>query len=148
MLKSEKVEKDIKLPGASREGRPIEIVLAVLSVFSSQGKKEVSLSELQETIAEFQRQFRHVGYSFSSRFLYSLDLLSDLKNLIYNGYIHQYNYRHDGFLPKRFLALTPLGKGRGWKILEMLSEDAVQSLQSAVMIAVKNYESRWRLWSR
>ena len=148
MLKSERAGKDIKLPGRTKEGRPIEMLLATLCVFSREGKKEISLSELQESIAEFQQHFRPLGYSYSSRFLYSLDVLSDLEDLSYRGYVRHYNYRHDSFLPKRFLTLTPLGKGRGWKILEMLSDDETQSLQNAVMTAIKNYEGRWRLWSR
>lgn len=148
MLKTEQVDKAIKLPGKIKKGRPIEILLATLCVFSRQGKDEVSLSEFQESIAEFQREFLPLGYSYSSRFLYSLDVLTDLKELYYSGYIRQYNYRHDAFLPKKFLSLTSLGKGRGWKMLEMLSDDEIQSLQSAAKTAIKNHESRWRLWSR
>lgn len=148
MLTSEQIDKEIRLPGRSKEGRPIEILLATLCVFANQGKDEVSLSEFQESIAEFQRESVPLGYSYSSRFLYSLDLLTDLKDLHYGGYIRQYNYRHDSFLPKKFLSLTPLGKGRGWKILEMLSDDERQSLHSVAKTAIKNHESRWRLWSR
>jgi len=148
MLKSEQVGTGIKLPGRTKEGRPIEILLATMCIFSKQGKDEVSLSEFQESIAEFQRECLSLGYSFSSRFLYSLDLLTDLKDLHYGGYIRQYNYRHDSFLPKKFLNLTPLGKGRGWKILGMLSDDEIRSLQNAAKTAIKNHESRWRLWSR
>lgn len=148
MLKTEQVDKAIKLPGKIKEGRPIEILLATLCVFSRQGKDEVSLSEFQESIAEFQREFTALGYTYSSRFLYSLDVLTDLKELYYNGYIRQYNYRHDAFLPKKFLTLTPLGKGRGRKILNMLSVDQVQGLNNAVTTAIANHKLRWRLWSR
>jgi len=147
-LKSEQISKEVKLPGRTREGRPIEILLATLCGFSKQGKEEVSVSEIQESIAVFQQEFSSIGYSYSRRFLYSLDLLSDLKDLHHRGYIHQYNYRHDAFLPKRFLALTALGKGRGWKILEMLSDEEMHSLQSAIMVAIRNHEDRWRLWAR
>lgn len=148
MLKTEQVDKAIKLPGKIKEGRPIEILLATLCVFSRQGKDEVSLSEFQESIAEFQREFTALGYTYSSRFLYSLDVLTDLKELYYSGYIRQYNYRHDAFLPKKFLTLTPLGKGRGRKILDMLSVDQVQGLNNAVTTATANHKLRWRLWSR
>lgn len=148
LIKSKEIDKEIRLPGRSKEGRPIEILLATLCIFAKQGKDEVSLSEFQESIAEFQREFVPLGYSYSSRFMYSLDLLTDLKDLHYGGYIRQYNYRHDSFLPKKFLSLTPLGKGRGWKILKMLSDDEIQSLQNAAKTAVKNHENRWRLWSR
>ncbi len=146
--KSRQIDEGIKLPGRTKEGRPIEILLAALCVFYRLGKEEVSLSELQETIAEFQQRFRSLGYSYSSRFLYSLDVLSDLEDLSYRGYTRHYNYRHDAFLPKRFLTLRPLGKGRGRKILEMLSTKQMQNLQDAVVTAIENHESRWRLWSR
>lgn len=146
MLKSEKA--DIKLPGRTKEDRPLDMLLAVLCVFSRQGKDEVSISEFQESIVEFQREFQMMGYTYSSRFLYSLDVLADLKDLWHDGYIRQYNYRHDAFLPKRFLALAPRGKGRGCKILDMLSSDQIQSLQSVVAKAIENHKLRWRLWSR
>jgi len=142
------IKKDIKLKGRSKEGRPIEMLLAALCVFSKQGKDEVSLSELQESIAEFQREFQTLGYTYSSRFLYSFDILDDLKELYFNSSIRQYNYRHDSFLPKRFLALTRLGKGRGTKILDRLSEDEMENLTSAVAKAIENHELRWRLWAR
>lgn len=148
MIKSEEAGKETKLPGRTKEGRPIEILLATLCVFSKQGKDEVSVSEFQESIAEFQRKFPALGYSFSERFLFSLDLLSDLKELDYRGYIQDYHYRLDALLPKRFVALTALGKGQGTKILGMLTDDIVESLANAVKIAMRNYEERWRLWAR
>ena len=148
MLSREQVDNGIKVSGRSKEGRPIEVLLATICIFSKQGKDEVSLSEFQESISEFQREFPMLGYTYSSKFLNSLDVLRDLKDLYHNGYIHQYNYRHDSFLPKRFLKLTSLGKGRGSKILDMLSSEEIQSLESAVIRAIENHKRRWRLWSR
>lgn len=148
MFKSEQVGKDVKLPGRTKEGRPIEILLATMCMFSKQGEDEVSLAEFQESIAEFQKKIPSLGYTYSSRFLYSLDVLTDLKELYHDGYIRQYNYRHDSFLPKRFIALAPLGKGRGCKILDLLSADEIQSLENAVTKAIENHKLRWRLWSR
>ncbi len=147
MLKSKERGKGIELPGRTKEGRPLEILLVVLFIFSKQGRDEVSLSEFQESIAEFQREFP-LGYSFSERFLLSSDLLSDLKDLDYQGYIRDYHYRLDALLPKRFLSLTALGRGRGKKVLETLASDAVDELTNAVKIAMKNYQERWRLWAR
>jgi len=148
MLKSRQVSKDVKLPGRTKEGRPIEILLAVLCIFSKQGKDEVSLSEFQESIAEFQQVCTNLGYSFSERFLLSSDLLSDLKELDYRGYIRDYHYRLDDLLPKRFLALTPLGRGQGNKLLKIIPNDITEKLKNAVNLAIKNYEERWRLWAR
>lgn len=148
MFKSEQVTENIKLLGRTKEGRPIEILLATMCMFSKQGKDEVNLSEFQESIAEFQREYPTLGYSFSERFLLSLDLLSDLKHLEYRGYIHDYHYRLDALLPKRFLTLTALGRGQGNKVLQMLIDDTLETLTNAVKLAMRNYKERWRLWAR
>lgn len=147
-MKSEQIGKEVKLPGRTREGRPIEILLATLCVFSKHGKEEVSVSEFHESIAEFQRDFLSLGYSFSERFLFSVDLLSDLEDLKYRGYVREYHYRLDALLPKRFLALTALGKGQGNRILRTLPDDFVETLANAAEIAMRNYQVRWRLWAR
>lgn len=148
MLRVRHRSKEAQLPGRTKEGRPIEMLLAALCVFSRLGKEEVSLSELQESIAEFQQHFHWLGYSYSDRFLYSLDLLLDLQDLQYHAYVRQYHYRHDAFLPKSFVGLSPFGRVRGYKVLETLSEEVVQGLDNAVSIALRNYENRWRLWAR
>jgi hypothetical protein len=125
----------------------VNILLAALYIFSEQRRDEISISEFQESISEFQREFP-IGYSFSERFLLSSDLLYDLKNLDYQGYIRDYHYRLDGLLPKRFLALTALGRGAGKKALQVLTTSEAKSLTEAVETAMKNYKERWRLWLR
>jgi len=148
MLQSERVKKGIRLSGGSEKTSPTDVLLAAMCIFSKEGKAEVSLSEFQESIAEFQRGFPSLGYSFSQRFLFSLDLLADLKDLDYRGYIRDYHYRLDALLPKRFLALTALGRGQGNRVLPTLTEDVVNSLTRAVKIGMSNYDQRWRLWAR
>ncbi|MBM3141696.1 MAG: hypothetical protein FJ005_01425 [Chloroflexi bacterium] len=151
MLKSEQVDKEIKLSGGSKERYPIDridILLAAMRIFSKEGRDEVSFSEFQESIAEFQREFPSLGYAFAERFLLSLDLLTDLSNLDYRGYIRDYHCRLDALLPKRFLSLTALGRGQGNKVLQTLTDDVVDSLTRAVKISIKNYNERWRLWAR
>lgn len=147
MLKSEQASKDIKFPGRTKQGRPIEILLAAVYIFSKQGKEEISLSEFQECISVFQKEFS-LGYNFSEHFLCSVDLLTDLGDLTRERYIRQYIYRHDNLLPKRFLSLMPLGKGRGNKIVETLSRDTAEALENAVAIAIRNYKETWRSWAR
>lgn len=148
MLKSEQIGNEIRLPSRTKEDRPLGVLLATLLVFSKQGRDEVSLAEFQESIAEFQQKYPPLSYSFSERFLLSSDLLSDLKDLDYRGYIRDYHYRLDSLLPKRFLALTALGRGLGSKFLQTLTEDVVVDLTNAVTIATKHYKERWRLWAR
>ena len=143
-----RTKKDIKSEGSIKKNPPKEMLLATLCIFSRKGKDEVSLSELQESIAEYQKEFPKLGYTYSNNFLYSLEVLNDLKELDYNSYIRRHHYKHDSFLPKRFLSLTKLGKGRGSKILEKLSESEMQYLVGAVGKAIENHEHRWRLWAR
>lgn len=151
MLKSQQLDKEIKLLGGNKEHYPIdriEMLLAVMCIFSKEGKIEVNFSEFQESIGELQREFPSLGYSFSERFLFSSDLMSDLKDLEYRGYIHDYHYKLDGLLPKRFMTLTALGRGKGSKILQTLTDDIVNSLTRAVEVAITNYNKRWRLWTK
>ena len=148
MLTLKRKSKTLGFPGRTRKGRPFEVILATLSVFGDIGRKEISLTEFQESIAEFQRIFATLGYDYSSRFCYSLDLLSDLEDLVYHGYVHQYQYKYDGFLPNRYLALTTLGKGRGNKIVKLISEDTLEKLKRSVNKAEQDYKSKWRLWAR
>lgn len=114
-------------------------------LFHRRGREEVSLSELLECVAKSPSLFE---YSFSERFLYSMDLLSDLRKLDYQGYIDRYKYRRDAFLPKNFIRLTALGKGRSRRILKQFSKETIDSLENSVLTAMKNREERWRLWSR
>lgn len=130
-----------------KQSSPLDTIIAILHLFSRNGEEEVSLSEFQEAVAIAQQKLP-LGYTFSERFTYSLGLLSDLRDLHYRRYIRQYNYRHDAFLPKRFLILTALGKGHGSKVLKTRTDEEIASLEYAVTTAMKNYVERWRLWSR
>lgn len=129
------------------ETNKIGILLATLFVFSQHGKEEVSLSEFQESIAKFQEN-HPLGYVFSKQFLLSTDLLQDLTELDYGGYIRDYHHRLDSLLPKRFLSLTPLGRGKGKSAYESFTDILTEDLENAVTMGIKNYSERWRLWSR
>lgn len=128
------------------EKRRKDVLLSAFYLFSRLCK-EVSLSEIQDSIAEFQQKST-LGYSFSEHFRYSFDLMTDLKDLVHSGFVHEYNYRHDAFLPKRYFALTPLGIGRGKKMVSMIPPDELEDLETAVTTAIKNHKQRWHLWSR
>jgi hypothetical protein len=124
-----------------------DTLLATLYVFQEQGRKEVSLSEFNECISNLQKHLP-LNYSFSERFPFSIDLLSDLRELSYNGYIRHLRYRHDAYLPKTFLVLTQLGKGHAKKILQKLPADVYSNLKVVVANTIKDYKKRWVLWSR
>ncbi len=74
--------------------------------------------------------------------------MEDLKDLIYLGFVHEFNYRHDSFLPKRYFRLTPLGSSRGKKLIQELSPDQRRELSDAAATAISDHEQRWRLWTR
>lgn len=138
------------MPGKKAEKTRItrkEAILGMLFMFLRKDREEVSLPEIQECVAQWQQTFP-LGYQFSQRFLYSLDLFKDLTTLEYKGLIKQYTYRHDSLLPKHFLALTVLGRGYGDKALSALDEDETRTLESAVSLAMENYKQTWRLLGR
>ncbi len=139
-------KKGVRSP--SKEEQRSEMLLAALYLFSKLGRDEVSLAEFQESIAEFQQKSSSLGYSFSDRFLLSEDLLSDLEDLDYWGYIRDYHYRLDALLPKRFLSLTALGRGLGKEAFQKLAADVTGDLTNVVKLAMNNYHARWRLWVR
>lgn len=128
--------------------RHSQILLATLLIFQKHGKEEVSISEFQESISNFQQKSGLLKYKFSERFLLSPDLLSDLEHLNYRAYIRDYHYRLDSLLPKRFISLTALGRGICKKIAQTLTDRELEDLTTAVNVAMKNYQERWRLWAR
>ena len=90
VLKGEQADKDIQLSASEKEERQKEFLLATMWIFYQQGREEVSIAEFQESVAEFQKTLPSLGYSFSERFLLSPDLLYDLKELDYKGFIRDY----------------------------------------------------------
>lgn len=147
MFKSEQARKDIKVLSRKKEGRLAGILVAAMYVFSKEGRDEVSLSEFQECISELQKRFS-LGYKFSERFLCSLDLLTDLKELSRERYVRQYIYRHDAWLPKRFVRLMPLGKVYSKKIIGTFPPEMAEALNDAVKLSIRNYKSRWHSLAR
>lgn len=124
-----------------------EALLALIAEFQELGRKEVSLSEFQTAVSDWQSKFP-IRYSFSEEFLYSYELFEDLSRLEYEGEIREYNYRNDAFLPKTFIAPTATGLVLGRQVLEELSEEDRSTLEAAVRKAIEHYYATWRLWSR
>ena len=147
MLKSEQAGKDVKLQGRTKELPRREILLAMLYIFTEHGKEEVSLSEFQECVSEFQKEFP-LGYDFFETFLCALDLFTDLESLSEEGYARRYTYCHDTLLPKGFIALMPLGTRHAKNIIQSLSPGEIEALNKAVVSAISNYKKMWGLWAR
>lgn len=142
-LGKEQIKPQPKMEQSSRT----DILLAALYFFSEHGKEEVSLSEFQECVSEFQKEFP-LGYDFFETFLCSLDLFTDLENLCEEGYSRRYTYSHDTLLPKNFIRLMPLGTRRAKNIIRSLSSDKIEALNKAVVSAIGNYKKMWGLWGR
>ena len=147
MFRSEERNQQIKVSGKTKAGPRTEILLAALYLFSQHGKEEVSLSEFQECVSKFQKEFP-LGYEFFETFLCSLDLLADLENLVEQGYARRYTYSHDSLLPKNFIRLMPLGRWYVKRIISGLSPDMIEALNKAVVNAISNYKKRWGSWAR
>ena len=119
----------------------------VLYSFYVRGREEVSLPEFLECIKRVQEKIP-LKYEFSERFLYSLDLLEDLRDLEYQGFAHRFAYRHDAFLPKRYIALTGFGRSHTKKIAEKFPDEFTPILNECVSAALESSRERWRLYVR
>lgn len=147
MFRSKQKNEQIKLAGKTKEVPRSEILLATVYFFSEHGKQEVSLSEFQGCVSEFQKEFP-LGYDFFETFLASLDLFTDLESLCQEGYSRRYTYSHDSLLPKNFIRLMPLGRRRAKKIIQTLSPNIIEALNKAIISAIGNYKKTWGSWAR
>jgi len=132
-----------KIRGIQREN----FLLAILKQFQMRGKKETSLTEILESAQKLDEKIT-LDYDFHDKLLYSSAMFHDLDELIFKGYIHEIVYRHDSFLPKRYVTLTGVGNLEGKQILQNLSEETKKDLYDSVNFAMQNYVQRWRYWSR
>jgi len=125
----------------------VDFILAVLFTFEEQGRKEVSLPEFLECVARLEEELS-LGYKFSEKFVYSASLLRDMEELSFSAYVRQIRYVYDSFLPKRYLTLSALGRGRARRIVDSMPERIRGSVVDAVRYAMKAQDQRWRLWAR
>lgn len=127
--------------------REEDFLLAVLKQFQTQGKEEVSLAEVLESVQKLCEKI-DLKYNFYEKVLYSSELFRDLDELIFKGYVQEVVYAHDAFLPKRYVTLTSIGKLQAEEILKRFTENIRRFLSDSVDLAMQNYTRRWRYWSR
>ena len=124
-----------------------DLILLALNSFYEYGEREVSLSEILECFQKVRNKIP-TRYEFAERFLYSVELLDDLRDLNYYGYVRQFTYRHDAFLPKTYYTLTELGRGSSKRVSNRIPQDYVRVINDSVKSAIKNQHKRWRFWAR
>ena len=122
-------------------------ILAVLATFDTEGRAEVSLPELMECFARLGRKL-NLDYEFSKKFVYSQHLLGDMDELQQSAYLRRITYRYDAFLPKRYVTLSPLGRGRAKKVVEGLPAEMKMVIAQCVEYAMKEQDERWKVWAR
>jgi len=123
------------------------VILMLLYSFYKMGREEVSLPEFLEC-AKMAQEKIPLKYEFSERFLYSLDLLEDLRYLEYVGFAHRFAYKHDAFLPKRYITLTEFGRSHIKRIAQKLPEGIIQTLDKSVLETVRRHEEKFKLFAR
>jgi len=123
------------------------VVLMVLYSFYTKGREEVSLPEFLECIKDLQKKIP-LKYEFFDRFLYSPDLLEDLRDLEYRGYAHRFTYRHDSFIPKSYIALTGMGRAHAEKIAQKFPREYIPILEGSIKAAMQSFQEMWRIYAR
>jgi hypothetical protein len=118
------------------------IVLMTLYSFYERGKEEVSLPEFLECIKKIQEKIP-LKYEFSERFLYSLDLLEDLRDLEYRGFAHRFTYRHDAFLPKSYITLTGFGRSHAKKVAHKVPVEYLPILEKCSKAIIETHREKW-----
>lgn len=123
------------------------IILMVLYSFYERGREEVSLPEFLECIKRVQEKIP-LKYEFSERFLYSSDLLEDLRDLEYRGFAHRFTYRHDAFLPKSYITLTGFGRSHAKKVAQKIRDGYYPILEKCTDEIIETHREKWRMYTR
>jgi DNA-binding PadR family transcriptional regulator len=126
---------------------PRRILLSCLLSFVKHGQEEISLPQILDGVSHLQKSIA-LGYEFSPGFLYSPNLFTDIARLEEEGYIRQYEYAHDGFLPKSYVSLTMLGRGTAEREAKRLSQPVVTMIDEGVERAIAQHKEYWRLYAR
>lgn len=123
------------------------IILMVLYTFHKMGREEISLPEFLECVKRLQEKIP-LGYEFFERFLYSSDLMEDLRDLEFEGFSRRFTYRHDAFLPKSYIVLTDFGRLYAKKIAQRLRENYILTLEDSVNATIQSYQEKWKMYAR
>ena len=123
------------------------IILMVLYSFYERGREEISLPEFLECIKKIQEKIP-LKYEFSERFLYSSDLLEDLRDLEYRGFAHRFTYRHDAFLPKSYITLTGFGRSHAKKVVQKVPDEYPPILEKCANAIIETHREKWRVYGR
>lgn len=128
-----------------------QLLLALLALFEEheqeEQRREISLSEVLESVQEIQRGV-NLGYTFAKDVFYSRNLLQDIAWLSRRGYLDEYRYIHDSFLPKGFVRLTRVGQGEGRAKIATLPGNLREDFYRAIGIAKDRFSQRWKLFGR
>ncbi|MGD0070143.1 MAG: hypothetical protein ABSB71_01095 [Candidatus Bathyarchaeia archaeon] len=122
-------------------------IVMVLYSFLAEGRDEVSLPEFLECIESIQKEIP-LKYKFLDQFLYSPDLLEDLRDLEYRGLARRFTYRHDSFIPKSFITLTGMGKASAERIAQKFPCKYIPILENSVKAAIQNSKEMWKIYGR
>jgi DNA-binding PadR family transcriptional regulator len=128
-------------------GRGEKKLLAFLYYFDKIGVREVSITEILDAVKIAQER-SDLGYRFSEKVFYSSDVFDELDDIERKGYVRRYSYRHDGYFPLNYVALTPTGYRQSEKVLKNISPEELEIIKDSVIKATKNLEERYRLWRR
>ena len=133
--------------GKKNELSRSELLLLLLSLFERSARNEVSLGEIHEAIRNAEDRVIS-RFAFFQTILYSPQVMDSLGELSGSGLIRVYTYRHDAFLPKTFVAITPVGRSRSKELSERAPPQLCLSLQQAVETAIHSFHRTWVLWGR
>jgi uncharacterized protein YwgA len=130
-----------------RDKESYNLLLLALYAFHEHGEDEVCLSEILECFKHLEGKIQ-TKYKFLDRFLYSPQLLEDLRDLSYQGLVRRFAYQHDAFLPKTYFMLTDLGKLYGKRSLSQSNVEELEKVNNFVRLAIENHRKRWKFWAR
>jgi len=131
----------------SAEKRRLDVLIALLEWFKSEGRDEVSLLEINKSIQKLEKSLG-LGYKFLDKILYSDQLMEDLCSLDNKLIINQYRYTFNGFLPRSYISLTPYGVGTAKELVKTLPQDALENIAKVARESADDHEETWKFFAR